>query len=53
MILAIGQSSDISFLKPEDGIETTRQGTLKINPETLMTTAPGFLLPATSHSVPG
>ena len=41
VILAIGQSSDLSFLKPEDGIETTRQGTLKINPDTLMTTAPG------------
>ena len=42
VILAIGQSSDVSFLKPEDGIETTRQGTLKINPDTLMTTAPGI-----------
>ncbi|HEY6944270.1 MAG TPA: FAD-dependent oxidoreductase, partial [Candidatus Acidoferrum sp.] len=42
VILAIGQASDLSFLKPTDGIETTRQGTLKINPETLMTTAPGI-----------
>ncbi len=42
VILAIGQSSDISFLKPADGLETTRQGTLKINPDTLMTTAPGI-----------
>jgi NADPH-dependent glutamate synthase beta subunit-like oxidoreductase/NAD-dependent dihydropyrimidine dehydrogenase PreA subunit len=42
VILAIGQASDLSFLKPEDGIETTRQGTLKINPETLMTSAPGI-----------
>ncbi len=42
VILAIGQSSDISFLKPDDGLETTRQGTLKINPDTLMTTAPGI-----------
>jgi len=42
VILAIGQSSDLSFLKPNDGIETTRQGTLKINPDTLMTTAPGI-----------
>ncbi len=41
-ILAIGQASDLSFLKPEDGIETTRQGTVKIEPETLMTTAPGI-----------
>jgi len=42
VILAIGQASDLSFLKPEDKIETTRQGTLKINPDTLMTTAPGI-----------
>jgi len=42
VILAIGQASDISFLKPEDGIETTRQGTIKINPETLMSTVPGI-----------
>jgi len=42
VILAIQQASDLSFLKPEDGIETTRQGTLKINPDTLMTTAPGI-----------
>ena len=42
VILAIGQASDLSFLKPGDGIETTRQGTLKIDPETLMTTAPGI-----------
>ncbi len=41
-ILAIGQASDLSFLKPEDGIESTRQGTVKFNPDTLMTTAPGI-----------
>jgi formate dehydrogenase beta subunit len=41
-ILAIGQASDISFVSPEDGIETTRGGTIKIDPETLMSTAPGI-----------
>jgi formate dehydrogenase (NADP+) beta subunit len=41
-ILAIGQASDLSFLKPEDGIETTRQGTIKVDPETLTSTAPGI-----------
>ena len=41
-ILAIGQASDLSFLKPEDGVETTRQGTIKIDPETLMSTSPGI-----------
>ncbi len=42
VILAIQQASDLSFLKPEDGIEITHQGTLKIDPDTLMTTAPGI-----------
>ena len=41
-ILAIGQASDLSFLGPGDGIEVTRQGTVKIDPATLMTTAPGI-----------
>ena len=42
LILAIGQASDFSFLQPGDGIETTRQGTVKIDTETLMSTAPGI-----------
>ena len=42
VILAIGQASDLSFLSPSDNVETTRQGTIKINPETLMSTAPGI-----------
>jgi ferredoxin len=42
VILAIGQASDLSFLSPGDGIEATRQGTVKINFETLMTTAAGI-----------
>jgi NADPH-dependent glutamate synthase beta subunit-like oxidoreductase len=42
VILAIGQASDLSFLTPEDGVETARQGTIKIDPETLMSTAPGI-----------
>jgi len=41
-ILAIGQTSDLSSLAPEEGLETTRQGTLKIDQETLMTTARGI-----------
>jgi formate dehydrogenase beta subunit len=42
VVLAIGQASDVSFLTPADGVETTRQGTVKVDPETLMTTAPGI-----------
>ncbi len=42
VILAIGQASDLSFLTPEDGVESTRQGTIRVNPETLMSSAPGI-----------
>jgi formate dehydrogenase (NADP+) beta subunit len=41
-ILAIGQASDLSFLSPKDGVEATRQGIIKIDPETLMSTSPGI-----------
>lgn len=39
VIFAIGQSSDLSFLKPEDGVQTER-GLIKVNRETYQTTAP-------------
>jgi formate hydrogenlyase subunit 6/NADH:ubiquinone oxidoreductase subunit I len=39
LIFAIGQSSDLSFLNPGDGVESER-GLIKINPETYQTTAP-------------
>ncbi len=42
VILAIGQAADFSFLAPEDGIDIARQGTIRIDPETLMTSAPGI-----------
>jgi formate dehydrogenase (NADP+) beta subunit len=42
VILAIGQAADLSFLTPEDEIEISHQGIVKIDPETLMTTAPGI-----------
>ncbi len=41
VILAIGQRADLSFLSPGDGVELTPQGTIKVDPETLATTAPG------------
>jgi NADPH-dependent glutamate synthase beta subunit-like oxidoreductase len=40
-ILAIGQRADLAFLKPEDGVALTPGGTIKIDPVTLATTAPG------------
>jgi len=39
VIFAIGQSSDLSFLKPEDGVQSER-GLIKVNRETYQTTAP-------------
>jgi NADPH-dependent glutamate synthase beta subunit-like oxidoreductase len=41
VIVAIGQQTDLSFIKPADGIETTPGGLIKIRPETLATTAAG------------
>jgi NADPH-dependent glutamate synthase beta subunit-like oxidoreductase len=41
VILAIGQAPDLSFIRSEDGIEVTRAGSIKIDPTTLATTAPG------------
>lgn len=42
VILAIGQQADLSFLKPEDKVELTPQGTIKVDPTTLATSAPGL-----------
>jgi ferredoxin len=41
VVLAIGQQPDFTFLSDEDGIEIHPSGTIKIDPETLATTAPG------------
>lgn len=42
VILAIGQQADLSFLKPEDRVEMTPQGTIKVDRETLATSAQGL-----------
>lgn len=41
VILAIGQAPDLSFLQPDDGLEVTPAGTLRIDPLTLATSVPG------------
>lgn len=41
VIMAVGQQSDLSFIRPEDRIETTRQNTIVANSDTLATTMPG------------
>lgn len=40
VILAIGQDPEIDFIKPEDGIELTKWGTIKVD-ENMSTTRPG------------
>ncbi len=40
-ILAIGQSADLGFLRSEDGVALTPGGTIRVDPETLATSAPG------------
>ena len=43
VIMAIGQTSDLTWVRPEDGIEVTPRNTIKVDPTTLATTAPGYL----------
>jgi NADPH-dependent glutamate synthase beta subunit-like oxidoreductase len=42
VIMAIGQTSDLSWIDPNDGIEVTPRNTIKVDPVTLATTAPGI-----------
>lgn len=42
VVLAIGQQADLSFLKPEDNVELTPAGIIKVDPKTLATSAPGL-----------
>ena len=41
IIIAIGQTGDLSFLTPEDGVEA-KNGRIIVDPDTLATTAPGI-----------
>ena len=42
VILAIGQRAETGFIKPEDGVELSPNGTIKSDPETLQTSATGI-----------
>ncbi len=42
IIMAIGQTADLNFIQPEDGIEITPRSTIKVDPDTLATTQPGI-----------
>lgn len=41
-ILAIGQKPELSFLTPADGVALTPGGTIRVDPATLATSAPGI-----------
>ncbi len=41
VIVSIGQTGELSWVRPEDGLEVTPRGTLAVDRETLATTAPG------------
>ena len=41
VIMAIGQTSDLTWITPEDGIEVTPRNTIKVDPQTLATSAQG------------
>lgn len=40
-ILAVGQKPDLAFLTPEDGVDLTPGGTIRVDAATLATSAPG------------
>jgi len=40
-VLAIGQTPDLSFLRPDDRVDLTPGGTIRVDPVTLATSAPG------------
>jgi formate dehydrogenase beta subunit len=41
VIVSIGQSGELTWVRPEDGLEVTPRGTLAVQRETLATSAPG------------
>lgn len=53
ILLAIGQRADYGFLRPEDAIELTPGGTIKVDRETLATTAPGIFAGGDGAFPPG
>jgi NADPH-dependent glutamate synthase beta subunit-like oxidoreductase/NAD-dependent dihydropyrimidine dehydrogenase PreA subunit len=42
VIMAIGQTTKLDFLRPEDGVEVSPRGLIAVNPHSLMTSAPGI-----------
>ena len=42
VIMAIGQTTNLDFLRPDDGVEVSPRGLINVNPQSLMTSAPGI-----------
>jgi formate dehydrogenase beta subunit len=42
VIMAIGQTANLDFLKTGDGVEVSPRGLINVNPHSLMTSAPGI-----------
>jgi heterodisulfide reductase subunit A-like polyferredoxin len=53
MVAAIAQAPEISFLDPDHGLEITRWGTFKVNPQTLETNKPGVFAGGDAAAGPG
>ncbi len=52
LVPAIGQQTNLDFLSPDDDIDTTRWGTIKVNSKTMMTTRPGVFAAGDAVSGP-
>jgi heterodisulfide reductase subunit A-like polyferredoxin len=53
MVAAIAQAPEISFLDPDHGLEITRWGTFKVDPQTLETNRPGIFAGGDAAAGPG
>ena len=42
VIMAIGQTTNLEFLRPDDAVEVSPRGLINVNPHSLMTSAPGI-----------
>jgi len=53
LIAAVAQAPEISFLKPDHGLDIAEQGTFAVNPRTLETSRPGVFAGGDSARGPG
>jgi heterodisulfide reductase subunit A-like polyferredoxin len=53
LVAAIAQAPEISFLDPDHGLDITRWGTFKVNPQTLETNRPGIFAGGDAAAGPG